>query len=244
MARTLPKQLSRIISLLFRHRTRQSTLPGNPPAKQSATTGSTIPARVLERPNMPRGSRSWILLIHLWLIFRVIVLAPSSRVVGFSEVILRNSSMAPCTYPSSNLTQRHWCLSHRFVMITDDNPYVTPFNLTMINEHVVAGPAVYLAGWDRCHTQSTVVLHSDNNRRHFLYSILVVCTRKALKPSKTKLAPTILSVSPTSSHTCRIGNIGRVDTNATRIPQTQAHKKGPVPLFIYIPREIPSNIRF
>lgn len=31
-------------------------------------------------------------------------------------------------------------------MITDDNPYVTPFNLTMINEHVVAGPAVYLAG--------------------------------------------------------------------------------------------------
>jgi len=33
-----------------------------------------------------------------------------------------------------------------FVLITDDNPYVTPFNLTMINKHVVAGPAIYQAG--------------------------------------------------------------------------------------------------
>ncbi|KAI8993864.1 Rds1 protein [Trametes punicea] len=33
-----------------------------------------------------------------------------------------------------------------FVLVTDNNPYVTPFNLTMLNQHVVAGPAVYQSG--------------------------------------------------------------------------------------------------
>ncbi|KAI9061769.1 Rds1 protein [Trametes sanguinea] len=33
-----------------------------------------------------------------------------------------------------------------FVMVTDANPYVTPFNLTMLNQHVVAGPAMYQSG--------------------------------------------------------------------------------------------------
>ncbi|KAJ3517533.1 hypothetical protein NMY22_g13944 [Coprinellus aureogranulatus] len=33
-----------------------------------------------------------------------------------------------------------------FVLVTDDNPYVTPFNLSELNAHVVAGPAVYTAG--------------------------------------------------------------------------------------------------
>ncbi|PKY03565.1 protein rds1 [Aspergillus campestris IBT 28561] len=33
-----------------------------------------------------------------------------------------------------------------FIAITDSNPTVTPFNITMINEHVVAGPALYQAG--------------------------------------------------------------------------------------------------
>lgn len=33
-----------------------------------------------------------------------------------------------------------------FVLIVDDNPYVTPFNLSLLNEHVVAGPALYVAG--------------------------------------------------------------------------------------------------
>ncbi|KAI0762131.1 Rds1 protein [Trametes elegans] len=33
-----------------------------------------------------------------------------------------------------------------FIMITDDNPYVTPFNLTMLNQHIVAGPAMYQSG--------------------------------------------------------------------------------------------------
>ncbi|KAI0665908.1 Rds1 protein, partial [Trametes maxima] len=33
-----------------------------------------------------------------------------------------------------------------FIMITDDNPYVTPFNVSMLNEHIVAGPAVYQSG--------------------------------------------------------------------------------------------------
>ncbi|KAK2796670.1 hypothetical protein FQN51_009111 [Onygenales sp. PD_10] len=33
-----------------------------------------------------------------------------------------------------------------FIAITDTNLYVTPFNLSMINPHVVAGPAIYQAG--------------------------------------------------------------------------------------------------
>ncbi|KAI5305521.1 hypothetical protein KEM56_004193 [Ascosphaera pollenicola] len=33
-----------------------------------------------------------------------------------------------------------------FLAITDTNMYVTPFNLTMINPHIVAGPALYQAG--------------------------------------------------------------------------------------------------
>ena len=37
-------------------------------------------------------------------------------------------------------------LSHSFILVTDDNPYVTPFNLTMLNAHVVAGPAMYQSG--------------------------------------------------------------------------------------------------
>jgi hypothetical protein len=33
-----------------------------------------------------------------------------------------------------------------FIAITDDNPFLTPFNLSLINPHVVAGPAIYQAG--------------------------------------------------------------------------------------------------
>ncbi|KAF9253733.1 hypothetical protein DTO013E5_2413 [Penicillium roqueforti] len=33
-----------------------------------------------------------------------------------------------------------------FIAITDSNPYVSPFNLSLINPHVVAGPALYQAG--------------------------------------------------------------------------------------------------
>ncbi|KAJ5690187.1 Protein rds1 [Penicillium macrosclerotiorum] len=33
-----------------------------------------------------------------------------------------------------------------FIAITDDNPVLTPFNLSLINPHVVAGPAIYQAG--------------------------------------------------------------------------------------------------
>ena len=33
-----------------------------------------------------------------------------------------------------------------FVMITDDNPYITPFNVSMLNDHIVAGPALYQSG--------------------------------------------------------------------------------------------------
>ncbi len=33
-----------------------------------------------------------------------------------------------------------------FVMITDANPVITPFNISMLNDHIVAGPALYQSG--------------------------------------------------------------------------------------------------
>lgn len=33
-----------------------------------------------------------------------------------------------------------------FIAVTDNNPYLTPFNLSLINSHMVAGPALYQAG--------------------------------------------------------------------------------------------------
>ncbi|KIM69182.1 hypothetical protein SCLCIDRAFT_1176906 [Scleroderma citrinum Foug A] len=33
-----------------------------------------------------------------------------------------------------------------FVALTDDNPYVTPYNLSLVNPRIVAGPAIYQAG--------------------------------------------------------------------------------------------------
>jgi hypothetical protein len=42
------------------------------------------------------------------------------------------------TFPVLNGTQ--------FVVITDSNPYLTPFNLSYINTHIVAGPAMYQSG--------------------------------------------------------------------------------------------------
>jgi hypothetical protein len=34
----------------------------------------------------------------------------------------------------------------RFIAVTDNNTFVTPFNLSEINQHIVAGPAMYMAG--------------------------------------------------------------------------------------------------
>lgn len=33
-----------------------------------------------------------------------------------------------------------------FIAITDSDPFLTPFNISMINNHLVAGPALYQAG--------------------------------------------------------------------------------------------------
>ena len=33
-----------------------------------------------------------------------------------------------------------------YIAITDDNPFLTPLNLSLINAHVVAGPALYHSG--------------------------------------------------------------------------------------------------
>jgi len=33
-----------------------------------------------------------------------------------------------------------------FVMLTDADPFITPFNMSQLDAHIVAGPAVYTAG--------------------------------------------------------------------------------------------------
>lgn len=33
-----------------------------------------------------------------------------------------------------------------FVSLVDDNPYLTPYNISLINNHTVAGPALYMSG--------------------------------------------------------------------------------------------------
>lgn len=33
-----------------------------------------------------------------------------------------------------------------FIAVTDKDLFVTPFNISMVNEHIVAGPALYQAG--------------------------------------------------------------------------------------------------
>ncbi|KAL4080342.1 ferritin-like domain-containing protein [Scleroderma yunnanense] len=51
---------------------------------------------------------------------------PDGRVFGDSSAPIFNDTM--------------------FVVLTDDNPYVSPYNLSLVNPHVVAGPAIYQAG--------------------------------------------------------------------------------------------------
>ncbi|KAJ8487344.1 hypothetical protein ONZ45_g14367 [Pleurotus djamor] len=36
--------------------------------------------------------------------------------------------------------------STMFIVITDADPFVTPYNLSAMNDHIIAGPAVYIAG--------------------------------------------------------------------------------------------------
>lgn len=33
-----------------------------------------------------------------------------------------------------------------FIVLTDDNPFVTPFNLSLIEPHIIAGPMEYQSG--------------------------------------------------------------------------------------------------
>lgn len=44
----------------------------------------------------------------------------------------------PNTFPVLNGTQ--------FVLVVDADPYLTPFNLSYLNSHVVAGPSMYQSG--------------------------------------------------------------------------------------------------
>jgi len=51
---------------------------------------------------------------------------------------VNGTEFAPVADPVVNSTM--------FIAIVDDNPFLTPYNLSLINKHVVAGPAVYAAG--------------------------------------------------------------------------------------------------
>lgn len=56
----------------------------------------------------------------------------------YAETIQPNGTVFPDTGPSIvNGTI--------FLMLTDSNPYVTPANLSLINQHIVAGPALYVS---------------------------------------------------------------------------------------------------
>jgi hypothetical protein len=43
-------------------------------------------------------------------------------------------------------SRSQYFFNDRFIAVTDNNTFVTPFNLTEINPHIVAGPAIYMAG--------------------------------------------------------------------------------------------------
>lgn len=69
--------------------------------------------------------------------------------VTYSHLILRGASMSTgiTMQPDADSFQGDPGINGTiFIAITDSNPYLTPFNISMINPHVVAGPALYQAG--------------------------------------------------------------------------------------------------
>ncbi|KAJ8487346.1 hypothetical protein ONZ45_g14365 [Pleurotus djamor] len=60
-----------------------------------------------------------------------------------------NGTTATTMQPNSTLfpvSVQQVVNSTMFIVITDDDIYVTPYNLSAINDHIIAGPAVYIAG--------------------------------------------------------------------------------------------------
>ena len=69
--------------------------------------------------------------------------------VTYSDLVLRGASMSSGTtiQPDVDSFQGDPSVNGTiFIAITDLDPYLTPFNISLINPHVVAGPALYQAG--------------------------------------------------------------------------------------------------
>ena len=68
--------------------------------------------------------------------------------VTYSDLVLRGASMSSGTtiQPDVDSFQGDPSVNGTiFIAITDLDPYLTPFNISLINPHVVAGPALYQA---------------------------------------------------------------------------------------------------
>jgi hypothetical protein len=67
--------------------------------------------------------------------------------VTYSTLSVVNSTYGTTIQPSTQTYLGDPAINGTmFIAITDDNPYLTPFNISLINPHVVAGPALYQAG--------------------------------------------------------------------------------------------------
>lgn len=67
--------------------------------------------------------------------------------VTYSDLTVTNSSFGWTIQPDVQTYAGDPAINGTmFIAVTDDDPYLTPFNLSMINPHVVAGPALYQAG--------------------------------------------------------------------------------------------------
>ncbi|KAJ5098523.1 Protein rds1 [Penicillium argentinense] len=67
--------------------------------------------------------------------------------VTYTPLRVDNNSRGYTTQPDLETYQGDPAINGTmFIAITDSNPYLTPFNLSLINPHVVSGPAIYQAG--------------------------------------------------------------------------------------------------
>lgn len=70
---------------------------------------------------------------------------PGGTIFGDNTATLINGTMYVFALHTELHVEQYRAL-FRFVLITDTNLTVTPFNISLLNAHVVAGPAVYQAG--------------------------------------------------------------------------------------------------
>lgn len=67
--------------------------------------------------------------------------------VNYTHLRIGNGSLGYTVQPNVETYQGDPAINGTmFIAITDNNPYLTPYNLSLINTHIVAGPAIYQAG--------------------------------------------------------------------------------------------------